>query len=133
MALEHYGNPLTKRQKDMLQSLPMVDGEPVAWRWDVMSDSEHYKCKGAKAGVYLEDPASLGIPIAHPSYKWTKLYRSPQPLQPITADDVTDEMLDAYLIDDVADWRTFTPELQRSAKQVVVRIYNAVIKNRTKA
>jgi hypothetical protein len=64
---------------DLLPLLDQPEGEPVAWKWELMPDSEHYKRRGAKAGVYLENPASLGIPINHPSYKWTKLYTHPAP------------------------------------------------------
>lgn len=51
--------------------------EPVAWKWEVLPGTEHYKRKGNKEGVYLEDPATLGIPMNHPSYRWTKLYTAP--------------------------------------------------------
>lgn len=61
------------------------------------------------------------------------LYTSPQALAPITADDVTDEMVDAYLTSDVADWRDFTPALQLAARQVVARIVTAYLSIRSEA
>lgn len=72
-------------------------GEPVAWKWEVLPGTEQYKRKGNKEGVYLEDPASLGIPMEHPSYRWTKLYDHSPPLPVGAPQGVSDEDVRAAL------------------------------------
>ena len=58
----------------MLQSLPMVEGEPVAFVMGIYADTS--------------DEISVSLP------RGMALYALPQPLQPITADDVADQMVD---------------------------------------
>lgn len=53
---------------------PSAVRTPYACIWEVVPGTEHSKRKGPNAGVYLEDPASLGIPMDHPSYRWTLVY-----------------------------------------------------------
>lgn len=59
--------------------LARPEAQPVAWKWELLPGHEHYKRSGPKEGVYLEDPASFGIPMDHQAYRWTKLYDAPQP------------------------------------------------------
>ena len=55
--------------------------EPVAWAWEVLPDSPIQKHRGAKSGVYLDNPSELGIDIngkeSTSNYKWTLLYTTP--------------------------------------------------------
>ena len=71
----------------MLQSLPeLTDAQPVAWlaQWHI--EPTHYS--EADGGLELVEPNAEGA---------FAVYTHAQPLRPITADDVTDEMLLAYL------------------------------------
>jgi hypothetical protein len=77
LALEHDGNPLTKSQKEMLKSLPMVEGEPVG--------IVVYKPKMLRVGAL--NKVGMALPDG------TRLYtHPPAPRKQISADDVTDEM-----------------------------------------
>ena len=73
--------PTAKETVDALTAvLALPDAQPVAWQWDVLEGSPQFRFKGKHRGVYFEDPVSLGIQIPHPSYKWTPLFATPQPV-----------------------------------------------------
>lgn len=88
----------------LLQSLPMVEGEPVAEL--LLSRGGH--------GIVVEWHKT--VPVG------AKLYTSPQPLQPITAEMVTDEMV-----------KLVHKNRLHSEAEIIAAIYNAVIKNRSEA
>lgn len=87
----------------MLQSLPMVSGEPAAWRHDHGEENGGFE--------YYEE-ASCD--------KCQPLYTSPQALTPITADDVTDEMVHESCFINVFN-----------AKQQIATVFNLVNKHRS--
>ncbi len=47
----------------------LAEQKPIVWKWDIVEGSEFSKRKGAKSGVYLEDPEKLPI-----EQFWKKLY-----------------------------------------------------------
>lgn len=105
-----------KKQLNMLQSLPMVDGEPVA---RILHSKAPSSC-GTVAKTFKEVPKDKW------SSHWTEgtlLYTSPQALTPITADDVTDEMVTTYHKAHNYDYR----------KDIIVNAVNAWIKHRGEA
>ena len=72
---------------EMLQSLPMVEGEPAAWQIKFKDQN------GTQRQVTYTHNAIGDYRQIDPNAICDPLYTSPQPLQPITADDVTDEMI----------------------------------------
>lgn len=99
----------------MLQSLPVVDSEVLATVTDV--------------------PPAFGYSTyirwhnSPPPRTGTRLYTSPQALTPITADDVTDEMVKSY-INEAKSIDIATANINKS---IMAAAYNAVIKNRSEA
>lgn len=105
----------TAEVKEMLQSLPMVSGEPVAYR---LVDPDF-----AKKHHYFD--LNEVEPVKH---VLEPLYTSPHPLQPISANDVTDEMIDEL----AKQCPTYnTVEVDRQIIAASVNIYDAVIKHRS--
>lgn len=82
--------PLIESASTMLQSLPMVDSQPAAF----MFHTDEYDEIGGLAPLPskrdLLEIGKLGATVI-------PLYTSPQVLAPITAEDVTDEMVDKAL------------------------------------
>lgn len=97
---------LHKEVKVILQSLSIVRGEPVAhmYPWDL----ERFATNETTAHAY-------SVSVGCPDGTSVPLYTSPQPLQPITADDVPDSLCFETGED----------------KEKIVEIYNAVIKHRS--
>ena len=87
------------------KSLPMVDSEPVAYSDGAFGGRFTYKC--LNPAMILPDN--------------TAFYTSPQALTTITADDVTDEMVNEPHNLTVLD----------NPKTMIAAIYNAVIKHRS--
>ena len=73
---------------EMLQSLPMVEGEPAAWQIKFKDQN------GTQRQVTYTHNAIGDYRQIDPNAICDPLYTSPQPLQPITAEDVTDQMVD---------------------------------------
>lgn len=69
---------VTAESKALMQSLPMVSGEPVAWliTTELQDGTKHTYAATGKY-KHVRDACDFGEPIP--------LYTSPQPLQPITA------------------------------------------------
>ena len=95
---------LTSDSLDMLQNLPLITGEPVAYILQNSKDS-HKKLSWCES-VDCEN---------------TPLYTHAQPLQPITADDVTNDMIVEY-VETVVE--------HSGRRGIIVAAYNAVIKHR---
>lgn len=96
----------------MLQSLPMVQGEPVAYRQKrLLGKNKHWHY----------DAHEINPDYLH---EFEPLYTSPQPLQTITADDVTDDMVRV-----MSYFHGYAP----TDKEVIAAAYNAVIKHRSEA
>lgn len=102
--------PKINEARNMLQSLPMVTGEPVAYL-------AHFYIEPT-IHTEAEDGFDVVEPIAEGAFP---VYTSPQALAPITVDDVTDEMVDEYH-KDIA--------FSQYAKLIITAAYNAVIKHR---
>lgn len=99
-------DPLIASSEALLQSLPMVDSEPVSLRDAVFKVCEGYTLhEGARK--ILE----------------TALFASPQALTPITAADVTDEMVESY-INEAKNIDIATANINKS---IIAAAYNAVI------
>lgn len=98
----------------MLQSLPVVSAEPVAWTWDTMGS-------GGMSGYRMAHFQMNKPEKTATMFDLTPLYTSPQASTPITAKDVTDEMLRVFL--DELD----TPMNYRAT---VAAAYNAFINHR---
>ena len=83
-------DPLIASSEAMLQSLPMVDSQPVTTEslLDAVVRAWCYPCNAHKTM-----DADLALAMCT---EVSKLYTSPQALTPITTDDVTDEMLKKY-------------------------------------
>jgi hypothetical protein len=99
-----------KDAMEMLQSLPMVSAEPVAWR-------------------RFDDIAWHVELTTNDDYDgWDPLYTSPQALTPISADDVTDEMYNEWQ-------KVFGESITYCPKdsEIMAAAYNAVIKHRSEA
>ena len=104
---------------DMLQSLPMVSGEPVAWQMKSLFSSNKWvgvtkaQCEAAEeTDAYTQEPRAIHT---------RRLYTSPQALKPITAKDVTDEMHETFD-------KTFMP--YGPDREIMAAAYNAVIKHK---
>ena len=99
-----------KKIATLLNTLPLITGEPVAWIWVFQDGSEEV--------VFIApnrlDPDSDDIPTSI-----TPLYTSPQPPQSITAEDVNSSMIQ-YLNEHT------TPSSSRD--EIIAAAYNAVIK-----
>lgn len=78
--------PLIIEADKMLQSLPMVDREPVAW----MNPNSPYSVMTTNQKEHNEFQYSDEFLAGHTQ----PLYTSPQALTPITAADITDEMVE---------------------------------------
>jgi hypothetical protein len=74
-----------------LQSLPVLEGDPVAWRIEFEHGGrDHSTVHGHNAiGDYRDN---------YPDAKSIPLYTHPAPFTPITADDVMNEMVDNFNI-----------------------------------
>ena len=94
-----------------LQSLPELTEEPVATMRSINADGEQRFIDWHKKPT---PPAG------------TNLYTSPQPLHPITAEDVTDEMMTTYK-DNVKNSHSL------HALDMLVSAYNAEIKGLAKS
>lgn len=100
---------------ETIDSLPELTGKPAAWIWKFQDGSEEV----VFVAPHRLDPDSDDIPTSI-----TPLYTSPQPLQPITADDVTDEL--HWLL-----WRdSLLMHTGQQGKEFVAKIVNAWIKHR---
>lgn len=77
----------------MLQSLPVVSAEPVAWMRNPEAET-HYKpfMSEIHRSSWIEELPNGSVERLYS----IPLYTSPQALTTITADDVTDEMWKAY-------------------------------------
>ena len=119
----------------MLQSLPMASAEPLAW-----FENEGFMPDVGNKKVDLNwgDGTFSNRVIAN-QFPWHKLFSpcivewrysdkpSPQPLQPITADDVSDKtIIDLWRIGVLTSTGT-------QGKEIAMKVYNAVIKNRSEA
>lgn len=101
----------------LLQSLPMVSGEPVAYRYS-FSCGEVWTLSNLEPGKAIRVEALV-----------ESLYTSPQPLQPITAADITPAMHREWnKIFRADDMSVATP----SDGAIMAAAYNAVIKGRAK-
>ena len=89
----------------LLQSLPMVDSVPIC----------HLRARTASTPWNSFEPVPRDMDNAFP------VYTSPQALTQISADDVTDEMIN----DCLPHW--MMTELE-DVREIFVQIYNAVIK-----
>ena len=102
---------------DMLQSLPMVSGAPVAWMVTTeMQDGTRSTYPTTGRYKHVRDVCDFGEPIP--------LYTHAQPLTPITADDVTDEMRTEFQTNSTFGGLSI---------DLIVAAYNAVIKHRSEA
>ena len=127
-----------KDAMDMLQSLPMVEGEPVARMLHSLkplvtinsdiarsyaeySENQHSDVWREGAKLYAQpqplQPESKGLFIDLMNEHFPNGIEAEQPLQPITADDVPDSLCFETGED----------------KEKIAEIYNAVIKNRSEA
>ena len=108
-----------KPATDMLQSLPMVSGEPVAWLITTeLQDGTRRTYAATGKYSHVKDACDFGNPVP--------LYTHAQPLQPITADEITPEIVAAY----GANFNSWdTP----SYAEQIEAAYNAVIKHRSEA
>lgn len=115
-------DPLIASSEALLQSLPMVSGEPVAWR----RYEEAFNCHNITANPKVSTDKSF-----------EPLFTSPQALTKISADDVTDEMLDAYFVEYASDgtttWRDCDPSIIQVAKKACASIVDSVINHRSEA
>lgn len=109
----------------VLQSLPMVSGEPVAY---MFKNNE-----GTEIGGLTPLPSKRDLlEIGKQGATVIPLYTSPQPLKPITADDVTDEMLQDIFPKSFSGLNKDVT-VHKRVKGDIANIYNAVIKNRSEA
>lgn len=92
---------------ELLQSLPMVDSQPAAW---------------AHSGFNLVVKHQMAVVCSVHGEGYTiPLYTPPQALTTITADDVTDEMIDEL----ARRYETYnTVEADREIIAALVNVYN---------
>jgi hypothetical protein len=79
-----------KAQVAELQSLPVLEGEPV--RWQINFKDEH----GTPRSVCYSHNAIGDYRLIDPNATCEPLYTRPAPFTPTTADMVTDEMLEKF-------------------------------------
>ena len=130
--------------KDMLQSLPMVS-EPVSLRDAVFKVCEGYTLhEGARkileTALFTSPQALTDLPSEprHPQFvagfksghAMGRLRGKDKALTPITADDVTDEMVLVYYAD--FPYLKDKPNLLQGAKKDLVAAYNLVAAHLTK-
>ena len=120
-SMEGAGKPINEII-DILQSLPMVSAEPVAWAIRIGNSPNWSYCD-------TESDADFYGKRSVMRYEKKPLFASPQALTPITADDVTDEMVKSY-INEAKSIDIATANINKS---IMAAAYNAVIKNRSEA
>lgn len=97
-----------------LQSLPVITGEPGAYMFRTAD--------GDEIGGLAPLPSKRELPeIGQQGAEVIPLYTNPQPLQPITAEDVSMDMIDAYVT-------ASSPHM--TYPKTIAAAYNAVIKHR---
>jgi hypothetical protein len=104
---------MLKHETDVLQSLPMVSGEPAAY---MFRTDEYFEIGGLAplpSKRDLLEIAEQGATVIH-------LYTSPQALTPITADDVTEAIRQEFLTKDVLD-------------EAIATVFNFIVKHRSEA
>lgn len=85
--LSDSGSEAANEYEDVIKFLPLITGEPVAWQ--IKFKDEH----GTQRNVTYTHNAIGDYRQIDPNAVCVPLYTHPKPLQPITAEDVTDEMV----------------------------------------
>jgi hypothetical protein len=116
---------LVKDVINILQSLPMFSAEPVEYLLDGMRVKLNFNSVGNITSLQNLKHDLQGRWVSFVGAENDKHLKatSPQALTPITADDVTDEMVDEYHKD---------MAFSQYAKLIITAAYNAVIKGLAK-